>query len=71
MENKKETRGGSRLGSGAKPKYGEQTTTIAFRVPVSKVNEIKKMVKRKIAEYIMYRPKKVVKSNSIKLNSNK
>ena len=28
---KKETRGGTRQGSGAKPKYNEQTKTVAFR----------------------------------------
>ncbi len=28
--NKKETRGGTRQGSGAKPKYNEQTKTISF-----------------------------------------
>ena len=43
--------GGSRLNSGAKPKYDEPTTTIAFRVPVSKVPEIKELVKDKLKEY--------------------
>ena len=28
MTNKKETRGGTRQGSGAKPKYNEQTKTV-------------------------------------------
>jgi hypothetical protein len=41
---KKETRGGTRQGSGAKPKYNEPTKTIAFRVPISKIEAIKKMV---------------------------
>lgn len=36
---KKETRGGSRQGSGAKPKYNEETKTVAFRCPLSKVDE--------------------------------
>ena len=45
LENKKETRGGTRKGSGAKPKYNEPTKTIAFRVPVSKINEVKQTVK--------------------------
>lgn len=47
----KSNRGGPRKGSGAKPKYPKPTTTIAFRVPVSKVGEVKKMVKRLLATY--------------------
>ncbi len=43
--NKKETRGGSRQNAGAKPKYGEPTTTIAFRVPISEAELIKRLVK--------------------------
>ena len=42
---KKETRGGSRQGSGAKPKYGEKTKTIAFRVPMSKLEHVKSLLK--------------------------
>ena len=45
MKNKKETRGGTRPGSGAKPKYNEPTKTIAFRVPVSRIERIKSMIK--------------------------
>lgn len=37
--------GGKRQNSGAKPKYNEPTTTIAFRVPVSHTNKIKSLVK--------------------------
>lgn len=47
----KPKQGGSRLGSGAKPKYNEQTKTIAFRVPKSKVIELKQLVKNKLKEY--------------------
>jgi hypothetical protein len=47
---KKETRGGTRQGSGAKPKYSEQTKTIAFRCPISKIDEIKSLVKSKLLE---------------------
>lgn len=43
MEGKKH--GGKRMGSGRKPKYKEPTKTIAFRVPVSKIEEIKKLIK--------------------------
>ena len=42
----KTKKGGSRKGSGAKSKYGESTTTKAFRIPISKVEEVKYAVKR-------------------------
>lgn len=51
MKKKKETRGGTRQGSGAKPKYNEQTKTVAFRCPLSKVDELKLIVKSKLREY--------------------
>lgn len=37
--------GGKRQNSGAKPKYNEPTTTIAFRVPESHTDNIKSIVK--------------------------
>lgn len=48
---KKETRGGNRKNSGAKPKYNEQTKTVAFRCPLSKVDELKIIVKSKLSEW--------------------
>jgi hypothetical protein len=48
----KSTRGGTRKGAGAKPKYSEPTTTIAFRVPVSKVERIKQLVKIQLIQYL-------------------
>ena len=42
---KKATRGGTRKGSGAKPKYGEKTKTIAFRVPMSKLDHVKNTIR--------------------------
>lgn len=51
MKNKKETRGGTRQGSGAKPKYNEHTKTISFRCPISKVDEIKLLVKLMLSEW--------------------
>ncbi len=48
---KKETRGGTRKGSGAKPKYYEQTKTVAFRCPLSKVDEIKIVINSKLSEW--------------------
>jgi hypothetical protein len=50
MTNKKDW-GGARKGSGAKPKYSEKTTTIAFRVPVSKVEEVKVLIKDKQTQW--------------------
>lgn len=51
-KNKKvENRGGVRLGSGQKKKYGEETTTVAFRCPVSKVPELKNIVHLKLLEW--------------------
>ena len=51
MAKKKEIRGGTRQGSGAKPKYNEQTKTVAFRCPISKVDELKIIVKSKLSEW--------------------
>ena len=48
---KKETRGGTRQGSGAKPKYNEQTKTVAFRCPLSKVDEMKTIIRSKLNEW--------------------
>ena len=50
---KKETRGGTRKNAGAKPKYSEQTKTVAFRCPVSKVDELKLIVKYKLSEWLV------------------
>ena len=50
MTNKKDW-GGARKGSGAKPKYNEKTTTIAFRVPISKVDEVKVLIKNKQTQW--------------------
>ena len=49
MKSKKETRGGKRPFSGRK-KADYKTKTIAFRVRVEFVDEIKKMVKEYVAE---------------------
>ncbi len=42
----KNKNGGHRPGSGQKPKYGEPTKTITFRVPQSKVEDVKVLVKK-------------------------
>jgi len=51
MSNKKNTRGGTRKNAGAKAKYNEETKTVAFRCPLSKVNELKNIVKSKLSEW--------------------
>ena len=43
--------GGTRQGSGAKPKYNEETKTIAFRCPISKVDELKTIINAKLNEW--------------------
>ena len=50
-KNTKEIRGGYRRNAGAKPKYNEQTKTVAFRCPLSKVDELKFFVKSKLSEW--------------------
>lgn len=47
----KKTHGGKRPGAGNKPKYGEATTTVAFRCPESKVEELKAIVMAKLLEW--------------------
>ena len=51
MKRKKEARGGIRKGAGAKPKYNEETKAVAFRCPLSKVDELKLFVKSKLSEW--------------------
>ena len=51
MQTKKKARGGTRRNAGAKPKYNEQTKTVAFRCPLSKVDELKILVKSKLSEW--------------------
>ena len=48
---KKKTRGGTRRNAGAKPKYNEETKTVAFRCPISKIDELKLVVKSKLSEW--------------------
>jgi hypothetical protein len=51
MKDTKEKRGGTRKNAGAKPRYSEQTKTVAFRCPLSKVDELKLVVKSKLSEW--------------------
>ena len=45
------TRGGIRLNAGAKPKYNEPTKTTSFRIPISKIDEIKSVVNKMLLGY--------------------
>lgn len=47
----KETRGGKRENSGAKLKYSEPTKTIAFRVPISQIDELKSIIKNYLQQF--------------------
>jgi hypothetical protein len=48
---KKSTHGGSRKGSGAKLKYNEHTKSIAFRVPISKIEDLRKIIKEYLNQF--------------------
>ena len=50
---KKEKKGGTRQGSGAKPKYSEQTKTVAFRCPISKVEKLKEILNAQLSEWVV------------------
>lgn len=47
----KPKQGGKRKGAGRKKKYAEPTTTVAFRVPVSKIAEIKSHLENKLSQW--------------------
>lgn len=46
------THGGKRKGAGAKKKYGEETETISFRCPVSKVKKLKSLIKKELEKLL-------------------
>jgi len=50
---KKKTQGGKRKGAGAKLKYGEATTPVVTRVPVSKVKEFRLFVNLKLKDWLI------------------
>jgi len=43
--------GGKRKGAGAHKKYSEPTDTVSFRVPISKIEEIKLLVMQKLSTW--------------------
>ena len=50
---KKNKQGGKRKGAGAKLKYGEATTPVVVRVPVSKAREFRLFVNLKLKEWLI------------------
>jgi len=44
-------RGGKRKGAGRKSPFTEPTKTVSFRCPLSKVDELKLIVKSKLSEW--------------------
>lgn len=51
FETKEENRGGKRENAGQKQKYNEATKTIAFRAPISKIDEVKSVIKELLLSY--------------------
>lgn len=49
--NQKNKNGGHRPGSGQKPKYGEPTATVSFRVPISVIPDVKVLVKNYLEKF--------------------
>lgn len=46
-----ENRGGKRKGAGAKKRYNEETKTISFRCPLSKVDDIKSLINHRLSKW--------------------
>lgn len=47
----KKQRGGTRKGSGAKPKYNEKTKAVSFKCPISKIPEVKEIIYQQLNQY--------------------
>jgi hypothetical protein len=50
---KKENRGGADRGQGRKNKYGEETTTFSCRVPISKKEDLSKIVAAALKRWLI------------------
>ena len=44
---------GKRTGSGQKLKYNEETKTVAFRCPISKVEKLKEILNAQLSEWVV------------------
>ena len=51
MQRIKNTHGGAGRGQGNKHKYNEPTKTISFRVPLSKVTELKAIINEYLQQF--------------------
>ena len=51
QKKKKDFRGGKRENAGRKSAFSEFTKTVSFRCPLSKVDELKLIVKSKLSEW--------------------
>ena len=51
LQPKKTKAGGKRIGSGRKRKFDEPTKPVAFKCPISKVDEFKEYGNAKLAEW--------------------
>ena len=60
-EDKKENRGGKREGAGPKFKYGEDTVNITLRVPITKKDDVKRLVYAYLEQYKNKRSAKEVR----------
>ena len=50
---KMQLRGGKRKNAGRKSAFNEPTKTVSFRCPLSKVDELKLLVKYKLSEWLV------------------
>ena len=53
QKKKQDFRGGKRKNAGRKSAFSEPTKTVSFRCPMSKVDEIKLIVKFKLSEWLV------------------
>jgi len=50
-------RGGNRIGSGAKLKYGEELHSVSIKVPKSRLKELREVLRIALKEYLTLIPK--------------
>lgn len=53
IKKEKSKRGGKRTGSGQKLKYNEESKTVAFRCPISKIEKLKETVNAQLLEWVV------------------
>ena len=60
---KKENRGGTRVGAGPKFKYGEATCNLTLRLPKSKKEDVRNLVREYLRDYIVTRDRNELKGD--------